>query len=163
MLVPVCIYTAFNWGHAAAMRGWAIPAATDIAFALGLLALLGPRIPPSLKIFLAALAILDDLGAILIIALAYGEELRPIAFALAAAGLIVLMVLNRAGVAKLWPYLLVGTLVWAMRPEIRNPCHAGRRVGRADHTAGRSRPSRDCTSLSVASFGTPPRIRGSGS
>jgi len=113
MLVPVCIYTAFNWGNAAAMRGWAIPAATDIAFALGVLALLGPRIPPSLKIFLAALAILDDLGAILIIALAYGEELRPIAFALAALGLIVLMILNRAGITRLWPYLLVGTLVWA--------------------------------------------------
>ncbi|MGO9056862.1 MAG: Na+/H+ antiporter NhaA [Candidatus Binataceae bacterium] len=113
MLVPVCIYLAFNRGHAAAMRGWAIPAATDIAFALGLLALLGPRVPASLKVFLAALAILDDLGAILIIALAYGEELWPAAFVLAAAGLVILIVLNRRGVAKLWPYLLVGTFVWA--------------------------------------------------
>jgi NhaA family Na+:H+ antiporter len=113
MLAPVCIYAAFNWSHAGAMRGWAIPAATDIAFALGLLALLGPRVPPSLKIFVAALAILDDLGAILIIAVAYGEELSATALGLAAAGLIVLMVINRAGVAKLWPYLTVGTLVWA--------------------------------------------------
>ena len=122
MLAPVCIYTAFNWGHAGAMRGWAIPAATDIAFALGLLALLGPLVPASLKIFLAALAILDDLGAILIIAVAYGQELSPTALGLAAAGLIVLMVVNRAGVAKLWPYLVVGTLVWAC--VLRSGIHA---------------------------------------
>ncbi len=122
MLVPVCIYTAFNWSHAGAMRGWAIPAATDIAFALGLIALLGPLVPASLKIFVAALAILDDLGAILIIAVAYGEELSPAALGLAAAGLIVLMVVNRAGVAKLWPYLVVGTLVWAC--VLRSGIHA---------------------------------------
>jgi NhaA family Na+:H+ antiporter len=122
MLVPVCIYLAFNRGHAAAMRGWAIPAATDIAFALGLVALLGPRVPPSLKVFLAALAILDDLGAILIIALAYGEELSPAALALAGVGLMVLIVLNRGGVARLWPFLLVGTFVWAC--VLRSGIHA---------------------------------------
>lgn len=122
MLAPVCIYALFNWGNAAAMRGWAIPAATDIAFALGLLALLGSLVPPSLKVFVAALAIIDDLGAILIIAVAYGEELSLTALVLAAAGLIVLAALNRAGVAKLWCHLLVGTIVWAC--VLRSGIHA---------------------------------------
>jgi len=112
MVVPALIYLAFNWNTPATLRGWAIPAATDIAFALGVLALLGSRVPTSLKIFLTALAILDDLGAILIIAVFYTADLSLTALALAAAGLAVLYAFNRVGVRHLGPYLAVGVLVW---------------------------------------------------
>jgi NhaA family Na+:H+ antiporter len=112
MLVPALIYVAFNWNAPATLRGWAIPAATDIAFALGVLALLGSRVPTSLKVFLTALAILDDLGAILIIAVFYTADLSLTALGLAAAGLSVLFAFNRFGVRHLAPYLVVGGLVW---------------------------------------------------
>lgn len=112
MLVPALIYVAFNWGRPDTIGGWAIPAATDIAFALGVLSLLGKRVPLSLKIFLSALAILDDLGAVLIIALFYTSDLS-IPMLLAALGSIaVLVALNRLGVKKLLPYLIVGALLW---------------------------------------------------
>ena len=112
MAVPALIYVAFNLDNGYALRGWAIPAATDIAFALGVLALLGRRVPGSLKVFLTALAILDDMGAIAIIAVFYTEQLAllPLGFALAGLGL--LFALNRAGVTRLSPYLLIGALVW---------------------------------------------------
>ncbi|MBN3471267.1 Na+/H+ antiporter NhaA [Pseudomonas savastanoi pv. phaseolicola] len=112
MVVPALIYVAFNWGQPDTIGGWAIPAATDIAFALGVLSLLGKRVPLSLKIFLSALAILDDLGAVLIIALFYTSDLS-IPMLLAALGSIaVLVALNRLSVKKLLPYLIVGALLW---------------------------------------------------
>jgi NhaA family Na+:H+ antiporter len=112
MAVPAAIYVAFNLGDTYAMRGWAIPAATDIAFALGVLALLGKRVPASLKIFLTALAILDDMGAIAIIAVFYTENLALLPLGLALGGLTLLFALNKAGVMRLTPYLLIGALVW---------------------------------------------------
>lgn len=113
MLAPALIYAAINAHDPVALHGWAIPAATDIAFALGIIALLGDRVPVSLKIFLTALAIIDDLGAILIIALFYGSDLSVLALAGAGAGIAVLFLMNRFGVRRLAPYLVVGILVWA--------------------------------------------------
>jgi NhaA family Na+:H+ antiporter len=112
MAVPALIYVAASGGDAAALRGWAIPSATDIAFALGVLALLGPRVPVSLKVFLTALAILDDLGAIAIIALFYTENLSFGMLALAAVAIAILIALGRIGVASLAPYLVVGVALW---------------------------------------------------
>ena len=113
MLVPGLIYAAFNWGDPAALQGWAIPTATDIAFAVGVLALLGSRVPPALKIFVLTLAILDDLGAILIIALFYTDKLALSSLAVAAAAAAVLVLFNRRGVTATPPYLLLGVLMWA--------------------------------------------------
>ena len=112
VVMPALIYVAINRGDATGLRGWAIPAATDIAFALGVLALLGPRVPGSLKIFLAAVAIIDDLIAVLIIALFYSGQLNLLPLALAIAGLACLALCNRAGVNSLWPYVLIGIFVW---------------------------------------------------
>ena len=112
MLVPALIYAGINWGNAVALRGWAIPAATDIAFALGILVLLGSRVPVSLKVFLTAVAIIDDLGAILIIAFFYTEQLSLNALMAAGLGVLVLVALNRFRVMAVGPYVLVGLVVW---------------------------------------------------
>lgn len=112
MLVPALIYIGINMGNAETLSGWAIPAATDIAFALGVLSLLGKRVPTSLKVFLAALAILDDLGAVTIIALFYSSGLNMPMLGASFATLAVLVIMNRMGVQRLLPYLLLGLLLW---------------------------------------------------
>jgi len=112
MAVPAIIYYFFNRGDATALTGWAIPTATDIAFALGVIALLGDRIPLSLKIFLMALAIIDDLGAIVIIALFYTADLSLTSLAIAATTLAGLVILNRMGVARKGAYILLGVILW---------------------------------------------------
>lgn len=112
MLVPALIYVAINVSTPETLRGWAIPTATDIAFALGVLALLGSRVPPSLKIFLTALAILDDLGAVIIIAVFYTSQLHWPYVLGAAATLAVLYALGRAGVDRLVVYLALGAVLW---------------------------------------------------
>lgn len=112
MVVPALIYLAFNAQDPVARHGWAIPAATDIAFALGVLALLGNRVPVALKIFLMALAIIDDLGAIIIIALFYTSELSVLSLGVAAAAIAALAVLNLCNVRRIGIYVLVGMILW---------------------------------------------------
>jgi len=114
MLFPALIYIYFNWNNTAAIRGWAIPTATDIAFALGVLSLFGKRVPASLKIFLAALAIIDDLGAVVVIALFYTADLNLLALATAAIVVGNLVIFNRIGVKALWPYLVLGAVLWVL-------------------------------------------------
>jgi NhaA family Na+:H+ antiporter len=112
MVAPALVYLAFNWTTPETHQGWAIPAATDIAFAVGVMALLGPRVPEGLKIFLLALAIIDDLGAIVIIAIFYTADLSLLSLGLAAVGILGLALLNRLGVLRLLPYVLVGVFIW---------------------------------------------------
>lgn len=111
MVVPALVYLAIT-GGGALTPGWAIPAATDIAFAIGVLALLGKRAPASLKLFLTTVAIVDDMGAVAIIALAYTKSIGSLALALGALVMATMYVLNRSGVRKLWPYLLLGAALW---------------------------------------------------
>ncbi|MBC8013481.1 MAG: Na+/H+ antiporter NhaA [Methyloceanibacter sp.] len=112
MIAPALIFFAINWQTPDTWRGWAIPTATDIAFALGVLSLFGSRIPNSLKVFLTSLAIMDDLGAILIIAVFYASDLSTLALGLAALLTVALFALNWFGVMRLAPYLLLGVLLW---------------------------------------------------
>jgi NhaA family Na+:H+ antiporter len=112
MVAPAAVFVFLNYGQPENLSGWAIPSATDIAFALGILSLLGPRVPLSLKVLLTAIAIVDDLGAIVIIALFYTAELSWISIALAAVCGLGLLVLNRKGVTGYAPYMLVGIVMW---------------------------------------------------
>jgi NhaA family Na+:H+ antiporter len=112
IVVPAAVYLGFAHGDPVARAGWAIPAATDIAFSLGILSLLGTRVPLALKVFLTAVAVVDDLGAILIIALFYTEQLSITALGLGVAGLAVLVLLNRRRVTHLGAYFLVGSIIW---------------------------------------------------
>lgn len=112
MIVPAVIYTLFNFHDSTHMQGWAIPVATDIAFVLGVLALLGPRVPRALRAFLLALAIFDDIGAIVVIAIFYTAELSLTSLGLAFLCLASLFVLNRLKIKLLTPYILLGVLMW---------------------------------------------------
>lgn len=112
MAVPALIYTLINWGDAQALRGWAIPAATDIAFAIGIVMLLGSRVPTSLKVFLTAVAIIDDLGAIVVIALFYTHELSLTMLLGAGAAALVLLTLNRFKVTRVDLYVVMGLVMW---------------------------------------------------
>lgn len=111
-VVPAAIYAAVNWSHGPALSGWAIPCATDIAFVLGLCAILGRAVPPALKTFLLALAIIDDLLAIVVIAIFYTDNLSVAALALAAVGILGLVILNRSDVRSPAAYVLVGIFTW---------------------------------------------------
>ncbi|MEZ9418480.1 Na(+)/H(+) antiporter NhaA [Vibrio breoganii] len=112
MVAPALVYVLFNMGNADALAGWAIPAATDIAFALGIMALLGKRVPVSLKVFLLALAIIDDLGVVVIIALFYSSDLSTTALAIGFAMTALLFFMNHKKVTPLKWYLLVGAILW---------------------------------------------------
>lgn len=148
MLMPALIYVLINHAHAIALQGWAIPTATDIAFSLGILSLLGKRVPSSLKIFLMALAIIDDLGAIVIIALFYTSELSWTSIVLALISLAALVLMNRLGVVKRSAYFLVALLLWSS--VLKSGVHAtlaGVALAFTIPLSGRDRQGRTCSPL----------------
>lgn len=112
MVMPAMIYAAFNYDDPNALNGWAIPTATDIAFALGILAIIGSKVPLQLKVFLTSLAIFDDLGAIIIIALFYTEQLSMLSLVVAGSMITILFVLNRLNVTNTSPYIFIGIVLW---------------------------------------------------
>ncbi len=112
MLVPAAIYAAFTWKDPLTLHGWAIPSATDIAFAVALLAALGSRVPGPLKLFLLTLAIVDDLASIIVIAIFYTDDLSTLSLVLAGICILVLLALNLAAVRRNGPYLVVGIVLW---------------------------------------------------
>jgi NhaA family Na+:H+ antiporter len=112
MLVPALCYAAFNYQDPVALNGWAIPTATDIAFALGILAIIGSKVPLQLKVFLTSLAIFDDLGAIIVIAFFYTEQLSLLSLIISAVMLAVLFIFNRRGITDTAPYIFIGIILW---------------------------------------------------
>jgi NhaA family Na+:H+ antiporter len=112
MAVPAAVYLLLVWGNPELINGWAIPAATDIAFAIGVLALLGSRAPTSLKLFLTTVAIVDDMGAVAIIAVAYTASINTLALGIAAGILLTMYILGKSGVHRLWIYLILAALLW---------------------------------------------------
>lgn len=112
MLVPALVYAYFNYDDSVAIKGWAIPAATDIAFALGVLTLLGPRVPISIKVFLTSLAIFDDIGAILVIAFFYTSKISMLPLLVVAVSIPILYLMNRSNVVSKSPYILLGLIMW---------------------------------------------------
>jgi NhaA family Na+:H+ antiporter len=112
MVIPACIYAALNLGRAS-ITGWGVPMATDIAFAVGVLMLLGSRVPPALRILLLALAVIDDVGAILVIAIFYSTGLSPVGFVVLGAGLVVVVAMQAIGVRRPWAYVPAGVIAWA--------------------------------------------------
>ena len=122
MIGPAAIYAAINWGDAENMRGWAVPVATDIAFTLGVLSLLGKRVPVEVKVFLTAIAVIDDLLAIAIIALFYAAKLDAVMLALAGVVLLGMRMMNHRGVTHLAPYLILGAVLWIF--VLRSGVHA---------------------------------------
>jgi Na+:H+ antiporter, NhaA family len=112
MVVPALIYIVLNLGNTEALRGWAIPTATDIAFSLGILSLLGRSVPPSLKIFLMALAIFDDIGAVIVIAIFYTHDISLLSLSLALLLMAILLLMNRLRVTSYLPYFIVGSILW---------------------------------------------------
>ena len=112
MLVPALVYVYFNWGNEGTMHGWAIPMATDIAFSLGILSLLGKRVPMQLKVFLLTLAIIDDLGSIIVIAIFYTSHMSLFSLAIALALIVVLFMMNRYGVVNNTAYIMIGIVLW---------------------------------------------------
>ena len=120
MVVPALIYIIINYGDPETLNGWAIPSATDIAFSLGVLSLLGRRVPLSLKVFLTALAIIDDLGAILIIAIFYSGDLSLKYLSLMFLSFLVLLFINKFNIKKFLPYLIIGTFFMGFYSQFRN-------------------------------------------
>src|SRR6056300_1913318 len=112
MALPALVFVMLNWGTPETLGGWAIPAATDIAFALGILALVGSRVPASLKVLLLAIAVIDDLGAIVIIALFYSSDLSTGALTFSLLAFVIAVAMNRMGVKKSWPYIVLGIIMW---------------------------------------------------
>ncbi|MGB3328311.1 MAG: Na+/H+ antiporter NhaA [Thermomicrobiales bacterium] len=112
MIAPAAVFLLVTRSQPDLHAGWAVPTATDIAFALGILALLGSRVPVFIKVLLTSIAVIDDLGAVLVIALFYTDALHPLALGVAALAVVVLLTLNRRGVDALWPYALVGIVLW---------------------------------------------------
>ncbi len=112
MVIPAAVFFAVNASHPVYLDGWAIPVATDIAFSLGILALLGSRLPTSLKVFLTALAIFDDMGAVLIIAIFHTQDIKQIFLLLSLVVYLVMWIVNRSGVDKIWVFLLLGVVLW---------------------------------------------------